>query len=222
MNIIDYIKDKKYIIGGLCILILIVSIIILSFTNKKEEVVILNKKEEKEKICVIDVKGYVIKPGLVKIKCDSRVLDVIEKAKGLKEEADTSIINLSKKVFDSMVLIIYSKDEVNDFINVRKKEDLSDIKCNEIKNDGCINKEDRVEVNIKIEEENNDTDNNLISINTATKEELMTLTGIGEAKAIAIINYRNEHGLFNSIEDIKNVTGIGEKMFEKIKNNIKL
>lgn len=222
MNIIDYIKDKKYIIGGLCILILIVSIIILSFTNKKEEVVILNKKEEKEKICVIDVKGYVIEPGLVKIKCDSRVLDVIEKAKGLKEEADTSIINLSKKVFDSMVLIIYSKEEVNDFINIKKQEDLSNIKCNEIKNDGCINKEDRVEVNIKIEEENNDIDNNLISINTATKEELMTLTGIGEAKAIAIINYRNEHGLFNSIEDIKNVTGIGEKMFEKIKDFITL
>lgn len=60
----------------------------------------------------------------------------------------------------------------------------------------------------------------LININTATKEELTTLPNIGDAKAIAIINYRNEYGLFENIEEIKNVSGIGEKVYESIKEKI--
>ena len=59
-----------------------------------------------------------------------------------------------------------------------------------------------------------------VSINTASKEELMTLSGIGEAKAGAIIEYREKNGNFASIEDIKNVSGIGDAIFEKIKDNI--
>lgn len=60
----------------------------------------------------------------------------------------------------------------------------------------------------------------VVNINTATKAELMTLTGIGEAKAEAIIDYRNSNGKFNSAEEIMNVSGIGEKIYEKIKNRI--
>lgn len=60
----------------------------------------------------------------------------------------------------------------------------------------------------------------VVNINTATKAELMTLTGIGEAKAKAIIDYRNENGNFSSTEEIMNVSGIGEKIYEKIKNRI--
>lgn len=60
----------------------------------------------------------------------------------------------------------------------------------------------------------------VININTATKAELMTLAGIGEAKANAIIDYRNENGNFTSIEEIMNVSGIGEKIYDKIKNRI--
>ena len=62
--------------------------------------------------------------------------------------------------------------------------------------------------------------NQKISINKATKEELMNLSGIGESKAIDIINYRNENGLFKSIEELKQVNGIGDKLFEKIKDQI--
>ncbi len=65
-----------------------------------------------------------------------------------------------------------------------------------------------------------DTNNSLINLNTASKTELMTLTGIGEAKAVKIIDYRNTKGKFKSIDEIKNVSGIGDAMFEKIKNNI--
>ena len=60
----------------------------------------------------------------------------------------------------------------------------------------------------------------VVNINTATKAELMTLTGIGEVKAKAIIDYRNENGNFSSTEEIMNVSGIGEKIYEKIKNRI--
>ena len=62
--------------------------------------------------------------------------------------------------------------------------------------------------------------NTKISLNHATKEELLTLTGIGESKANLIIEYRNQNGGFKTIEEIKNVKGIGDKMFEKIKDNI--
>ncbi len=66
------------------------------------------------------------------------------------------------------------------------------------------------------------TENSLdkVSINTASKEELMTLPGIGEKTAIKIIEYRENYGLFWSIEDIKNVSGIGDKKFEKLKDLI--
>ena len=74
----------------------------------------------------------------------------------------------------------------------------------------------------KEDKNENQTINDKVSINSATKEELMTLTGIGEAKANAIISYRNENGLFKNIEDIKNVSGIGDSIFEKIKDNITL
>ena len=73
------------------------------------------------------------------------------------------------------------------------------------------------------ETNNTDTqtkDNKIININTATLEELMTLSGVGESKALSIIEYRNNVGGFKSIEEIKNVSGIGDAAFEKIKNNI--
>ena len=63
-------------------------------------------------------------------------------------------------------------------------------------------------------------ENNKVNINTSTKEVLTSLSGIGEAKAQKIIDYRNENGLFKSIEDLKNVTGISEKLFEQIKEFI--
>ena len=61
-----------------------------------------------------------------------------------------------------------------------------------------------------------------INLNTATKEELMTLPGVGEAKALSIISYREEQGAFKSIEDIMNISGIKEGLFQKIKDYIKI
>ena len=169
------------------------------------------KVEEKE--YMVDIKGEVITPGIYKLKNSSRVIDVIEKAGGLTQEADTSVINLSKKITDEMVIIIYSKQEVKNWIKTKNQEDYLQEKCKvseegKVENDACI--EDNKKEKVTSEK---------VNINTAPKEELMTLSGIGETKAEAIIAYRKEN-TFKVIEDLKNVSGIGNETYEEIKNYI--
>lgn len=252
----EFLLNKKYIIMigvvliiGSIIMYLVINEKYLSaddnLSSSKEEILEQKEKvevkEEKEK-CMIDIKGYVESTGLYEIDCNSRVNDVINVAGGLKNDADTSVINLSKKIKDGMVIVIYSKDEVADFVKIKKDESIKEEKCKTntvIINDACVSKEDRIDNSVVSQSSDNYNDieaddsinfNNqvsentqkLVSINTATKEELMTLNGVGESKALAIIAYREEHGLFTSVEDLKNVSGIGEKMFENIKNNITL
>lgn len=177
--------------------------------NTKEEVVDIFKEEDKEEIkeenkkttakVIVDIKGMVVNPGIYEVDSTSRVNDVITLAGGLLEGADTSKINLAKIVEDEMTIIIYSTEEV---LEKFKEENCVCEKC-DITNDACIN---------------NVTDNNkLININTADYIELQEINGVGETKAKKIVEYREEKGLFTSIEDIKNVPGIGESLFEKIK-----
>lgn len=186
--------------------------------DKKEETEVVIKKKEKQTSSEIyfkvDIKGQVNNPGIYSLKEGSRVIDVIEASGGLTENANTTVINLSKKIEDEMVIIIYSNEEVNNFSKTKEVEKQVIEKCikkdeNSLQNDACINQSN----------EQSNTDNNLININTATQEELMTLSGIGESKAKDIITYRSENA-FTSIEDIKNVPGIGESLFAKIKENI--
>ena len=203
--------------------------------NERSSVVSEVASEKNE--IVVDIKGEVKKPGVYIFDEGKRVIDVVKKAGGFTKKADSSVNNLSKKLSDEMVIIIYSKDEVADFLAVKEEEDKSyDICKNEIiVNNSCIDKNDIINSNslkgeeVKKEEEktSDEKDNSssgsdekkLISINTASKEELMTLPSIGEAKALAIIEYRNSQK-FNTIEDIKNVSGIGDALFEKIKDFI--
>ena len=186
--------------------------------EKKEETEVVIKKKEKQTSSEIyfkvDIKGQVNNPGIYSLKEGSRVIDVIEASGGLTENANTTVINLSKKIEDEMVIIIYSNEEVNNFAKTKEVEKQVIDNCikkdeNSLQNDACINQSN----------EQSNTDNNLININTATQEELMTLPGIGESKAKDIITYRSENA-FTSIEDIKNVPGIGESLFAKIKENI--
>lgn len=174
-----------------------------------------NDHDVSDKI-MVDIKGAVKKPGVYMISSDNRVIDAIEKAGGLLDNADNSVINLSKKLIDEMVIIIYTDDEIKQMlegdtaIKVIEKECV----CPKLENDACI---DSKTIN------NDNKDNVLsfpISINKASKEELMNLPGIGESKANSIIKYRDEHGLFTTIEDVINVSGIGELVFEKIKEYI--
>lgn len=218
-------RYRKQIVIGIFILFLLVGGTILTIfmfqSDKKDksDLVVstatnsLKKKSKKENIedYKVDIKGEILTPGIYTLKSNSRVIDVIEMSGGLTENADTSVINLSKKITDEMVIIIYSKSEVKDFKKTKETEKIVQEKCvkkdeNVLKNDACIT--DSAKTSGKV------------SINTATKEELMTLTGIGDSKAEDIIKYREENGPFKTIEDIKNVSGIGDSLFAKIKENI--
>lgn len=111
-----------------------------------------------------------------------------------------------------MVIIVYSKNEVNDFKKTKELEKQVQQNCvqkdeNALKNDACISS-------------NTTSTPTKISLNTATVEELMTLSGIGESKAKEIIAYRDTNGPFKTIDDLKNIPGIGESIFAKIKENI--
>lgn len=159
----------------------------------------------------MDIKGEIINPGIYSLEANSRVIDVINLAGGLTQNANTTVINLSKKITDEMVIIIYSNEQVANFSKTKEMEENIQEKCqgDTIKNDACIETSDEQEQTSQ-----------MISLNTASKEELMQLPGIGEAKALDIIKYREENGLFKNIEDIKNVSGIGDSLFAKIKDFI--
>ena len=209
--------NHRFIITTISIIIFLILSYFFYFKNKlnKEEVIINEEIEEKEEIIensfiYVDIKGAINKPGVYKIDSNSRVIDAINKADGLNEEADTSLLNLSAKLHDEMYIYIYTKEEVLNFIKVNEEQNTKIDECNKT-NEICIEKEILSKDDIK---------NNKININKASLEELKLLPSIGEAKAQAIIDYRNSVGIFNSIEDIKNVSGIGDNLFDKIKDLI--
>lgn len=182
--------------------------------------------DEAEKVDIyykVDIKGAVKKSGVYELKSDSRIIDVINLAGGLTENADTSVTNLSKYIKDEMVIVIYTKDEVLNFKTVIEEEKEEENKCiiyNEIiQNDSC--KDNVTNNDTKLDEENTNVEVDIkVSINTADIDLLMTIPGIGESKAKSIIEYREKEGLFTTIQDITNVSGIGEKLFESIKEYI--
>ncbi len=182
--------------------------------SKKEDKV--DEKKEENYEVKVDVKGEVINPGLYTLNSDLRVEDAINAAGGLTYNASTDVINLSKKLKDEMVIIIYSKAEVADFVKTKKEENIKIDKCKEgvgdVENDACIDSSNT---------ENNDSSstNAIVNLNTATKEDLMTISGIGDAKADSIIKYREEHGSFTSIEQLKEISGIGDSIYDKIKDH---
>lgn len=226
-------RYRKQILIGIC-LFLVLSVLGLSLlfqkndTKKTSDDIVLNTEEEEievkepaeeEQVAYyqVDIKGEINNPGIYEVKEGSRVIDVIRLAGDLTTNADTSVLNLSKKVKDEMVIIVYSYDEVANFTETKEKEKIEQeacIKQSELINGACIgdssltNQEENSEPSIKI------------SLNNATLEELMTLNGIGESKAKAIIAYRDTVGAFKSIEELKNVDGIGDTLFEQIKENI--
>ena len=201
-------KKLIYILIGVSTLLgVTIYVIYQANTSVTEEVDIVKedqedkkelKKEPHNKV-VVDIKGMVANPGVYEVDQTTRVNDVIALAGGLLEGADTSKINLAKIVEDEMTIIIYSKEEILE----KYKEENCVCKPCEIINDACIN--------------NTDDTTSLININTATKEELKQIDGVGDTKAEAIIKYRNDNGPFKDIEELKNVSGIGEALFEQIK-----
>lgn len=172
----------------------------LVFENGKEDKlpsqdsVNMSKQMEsklEDKTIVVEIKGQVKKPDVYTIDENSIINDLIDLAGGVTENADLSNINRAKKLQNHEMIYIADKNDINnDYTQATNMENGS--MDNEI----------------------------LVDINTATTDKLKTLNGIGDSKAKSIIEYREQNGGFKSIEEIKNVTGIGDKMFEKIKESI--
>lgn len=225
------------------ILLIIIIIVIIQIVNKDksnktniikaaeniieiEKPVIEQNKEttpsyEQKKI-KIDIKGEVLNPGVYELNEGDRVIEAINISGGLTNDADTTLINLSKNLKDEMVIIIYNKYEIDKLKEEKNKKEViieyieKECKCPDNINDACITDNKESEEKEESKEENNKK----ISLNEGTIEELMTIPGIGETKAQSIIEYRTQNKEFKTIEEIKNIKGIGESTFEKLKDFI--
>jgi competence protein ComEA len=132
---------------------------------------------------MVDVKGAVVNPGVYSVKEGDRVIDVIELAGGLQENANKNAINLAQLIHDEMVLYIPKIGEA-------AQEVVASVQQHKM------------------------------NINNATVAQLIELKGIGEAKAKAIVSYREKNGKFNTVDDLLKVSGIGEKTLEKFRDDI--
>ena len=154
-------------------------------------------EEGKEKMVSVYVCGQVATPDVYEVLESARVKEAVELAGGFTEDAAKEAVNLARFVVDGEQIYIPSKEEVADgFESVEQSG-------SEKQNQGVTN-----------------TDSSRININTASKEALMTLPGIGEAKAESILEFRETQGAFQSIEDLMKITGIKEGVFSKIKDFI--
>lgn len=226
------IKKYKYLITTILIFLIIMLVIIIKINlNKDKELNIDNeifsyenddKVKEETSEYKVDIKGAITNPGVYIGTDNTRVIDVIDMAGGLLESSDITVINLSKKVFDEMVIIIYTKEEVEKMLNgeeINYDNIITDkeILFPDIKNDAVIEGETSTGSNEIIEGENKIEEISIVNINTASIDELDSLPGIGSSKAQNIIDYRNINGKFGSIEEILNVNGIGTAIYEQIK-----
>lgn len=138
----------------------------------------------------VDIKGQVERPGLYEMSPHERVDGVVEMAGGFTKDADRNAINLALKVSDEMMVYVPKKGEVETPLPPGSPSGT------------------------------NGGEGELVNINQATSEEIQKLPGIGPSKAAAFIQYREENGPYRSVEDIKNISGIGEKTFERLKEMI--
>lgn len=195
------------------------SLLIYQNSNKDDDISVNyddeldSDEDEKAKGFKVEIKGEVINPGVYEVTHDNIIMDLIDLAGGLTENAYIDNINLSKKLDEEMVIIVYNKNKIdnknNSFQNKKVYIDESVQK-----------KESVITPNNTQNTESSSVDNGLININTASKEELMKLSGIGESKALKIIEYRSANGNFKAIEDIMKVNGIGKSTYEKFKDKI--
>lgn len=183
---------------------IIIGVCIYFYQNKQEdysylevsneEAIQANIIEQENTKIVVHIIGQVINQGIVKLEEGARVIDAIEAAGGATKEANLEKVNLAYILEDGSKLYIPS-------INDKEEEEYSIIS-------NTSGQKDTEKKTLRV------------NINTATSEELQRLPGIGEAMAIRIITYRKENGKFSKIEDLKEVSGIGEAKFNNIKSYI--
>ncbi len=198
-------KGKFYI--GLIVILLNV---FLSGCGSEENIIALsteNHDSDKIKETVIEetsgqffvyVSGAVKKPGVYCVSSNSRIYQVIDMAGGMTDKAQKDYLNLAEKVFDGQKIQVITKKqfrELNSKSVESTKTDMESMGADLFQAD-------------------------MVNINHATAEQLTSLPGIGTTKAAAIVAYRDENGNFSSIEDIKNVSGIGDATFANIESRI--
>ncbi|MCT3045726.1 MULTISPECIES: helix-hairpin-helix domain-containing protein [Leuconostoc] len=207
-DMLEIVKEKyyEYKIWIFIILFILAAITYCAYSHQTKEVPQtslsssiastsdVKKSESDDKnssIVMVDVKGAVKKPGVYNITSFARVQTAIAQAGGTLEEADMQQVNLAQKLTDGQIVYVPMRGETS-----------------------------AAPVNNGSTSAVTTTDNEVINLNTATVVELQTLDGIGVKKAEQIIAYREEHGGFKSIEEIKQVSGIGEKRFEALKDKV--
>lgn len=185
-----------------------------------------NNNTEVQNNIYIHIMGEVKNPGVVIAKEGDRIKDIIEKAGGTTEKADLKNINLAYKVEDGQKINIPNIDENKNENVFQKKDDeknkstTNNTNNENAKNINHITKSSGTSVIVDGNNNEAESKSSKVNINTATQTELETLNGIGPSTASKIIKYRNEKGKFKKIEDIKNVSGIGEAKFKKIEADI--
>lgn len=196
-------KNKKIVALCLSVCFVIIYIIYKNNSNNQYEEIeydetenIVEEIKEEYDYIVLHITGEVNNPGIIKIYEGSRVVDAIEAAGGITNNANMNKINLAYMLADGQKIYIpsiYDEDDMELITN---------------------------DIGKNIIEDNPLKQNELININNATQTELESLTGIGPSTALKIINYRKENGNFKQIEDIKSVPGIGNSKYEAIRNQI--
>jgi len=196
------------------VFLIIISAILITFSWKlysreKESITIVptadigesDIREENEiidkKICIIHISGAVNQPGVYQLTEGERIIDAVKMAGGEMERANVDAVNLAAHLYDGQKIVI-------PFISENKED--------EVNQNALANQEFR--------QHDYSINSSLLNLNAVTSNQLETLPGIGPALAERILAYRKNHGLFRNIEDIMNVSGIGEKRFESIKEYI--
>ncbi len=140
----------------------------------------------------VQINGAVKYPGVYKVQEDARVFDVVELAGGMTEDAEPEAVNQALPVEDGQMITICTQEE------------WELMQAEEMHTDAA------------------QADDGLVDINTADVAELCTLPGVGQARAESILAYRQEHGSFQAVEEIKQVSGIKDGLYTKIKDKIKI
>lgn len=198
-----FVKDNKDLLlkAAAVILVMVLAFAVFVLNESEDETAQIQEKDELEisdsKSIFIDVGGEVKKPTVVELSDGSRVADAIEAAGGITDKADLTDINRAAFVSDGEKIFIPSIIEEETAL-IGEYDDNNTRQQGSVYSDGKVN------------------------INTADSDQLQELNGVGPATAEKIIAYRNENGRFKSTEDIKNVSGIGDKTYEKFKDKIKV
>lgn len=164
----------------------------------------IDEEAQAREFLTVEIAGEVHQPYVYDVPQGSRVIDGIKAAGGLTDSADTRDTNLAAPLVDGMKVYVPSKLEVN------AVEVTTGIKAGSSYVSGST----------AIKSEASQSDSGKVNINTADSVRLQTLNGVGPATAEKIISYRTEKGPYKTIDDIKKVSGIGEKTYEKLKEHI--